>query len=344
MSRRRDLFFGSSLAGVAALVMSVQLLAAAKTDGWPADGWVSYKVPLQPGQSSPCCFRRDADVEFRRDGCDLEERHGDTSVSADVLRFSGDADPTQLRLFVSMHEGRPQEVRAFGADCPIRASQAVTDVGAMSTEASIDWLLPFATESSTGSGRGGLSEDATMAVAMHAGEPADAALLTLANQSRAFEARKPAVFWLGQRHSDRAARALARIASDDPSADMRKHAVFSLSQSDASFAYDRLRDIAKADVSADVRGETLFWMAQTHAASARQDILEALRRESSAEAREQAVFALSQLEEGAAAALIDVVEGDYSDAMRKQALFWLAQSDTTDAQRYLERIFDGGGR
>jgi HEAT repeat protein len=80
-------------------------------------------------------------------------------------------------------------------------------------------------------------------------------------------------------------------------------------------------------------------MAQTGDARARNDITAAIGKETSKDVREQAVFALSQLKEGEAdAALIALVRGNYPREVKQQALFWLGQSGSDEAIRFLDDV------
>ena len=71
------------------------------------------------------------------------------------------------------------------------------------------------------------------------------------------------------------------------------------------------------------------------------DITAALKSESSEDVREEIVFALSQLKDTADEALIAVVRGDFSRAVKKravkkQALFRLGQSGSPQAMAYFD--------
>ncbi|HET7063746.1 MAG TPA: hypothetical protein VFI49_05675, partial [Rudaea sp.] len=62
-------------------------------------------------------------------------------------------------------------------------------------------------------------------------------------------------------------------------------------------------------------------------------------KETSKDVREQGVFALSQLKEGEAdAALIALVRGNYPREVKQQALFWLGQSGSDEALKFLDDV------
>ena len=72
---------------------------------------------------------------------------------------------------------------------------------------------------------------------------------------------------------------------------------------------------------------------------ARADITAAIGSETADEVREQGVFALSQLKEHEAdAALIALVRGNYPRKVKQQALFWLGQSGSDDAMKFLDDV------
>ncbi len=92
------------------------------------------------------------------------------------------------------------------------------------------------------------------------------------------------------------------------------------------------------------REQAVFWMAQHRGADARTTIVDFARRDSSRQFREHAVFALSQLPDGDNVDALESVLADRSFPMnsRKQALFWLAQTDSDEAFAAIDRLLDPG--
>lgn len=91
---------------------------------------------------------------------------------------------------------------------------------------------------------------------------------------------------------------------------------------------------------ADDRKNAIFWLAETGRAESEQVIATAIDSDPDDEVREHALFALSLLPgERSIAALVDVVE-DRAVArnLREKALFWLAQSESDTAYRYIDRL------
>jgi hypothetical protein len=87
----------------------------------------------------------------------------------------------------------------------------------------------------------------------------------------------------------------------------------------------------------ELRAQSLFWLAQTDAPQAARWIREAIARDPASEVREQGVFALSQLEDGAPQ-LLALLRESADREVKRQAIFWLGQSDDPRATAELERL------
>ncbi len=88
------------------------------------------------------------------------------------------------------------------------------------------------------------------------------------------------------------------------------------------------------------REQAVFWMAQHRATEATALILDFARNDPSRQFREHAVFALSQLPDGDNVSALESILADRSVPMdsRKQALFWLADTDSDDAFAIIDRL------
>jgi HEAT repeat protein len=207
----------------------------------------------------------------------------------------------------------------------------------------------------------GLHAAATGALSMIPNGAGVPALMELVRRGPA-EARKAAVFWLGQRDEPQARALVRSIAADDrESEQLRGAAIFALGSSDATTASDgaflralfpklqsdRLKDRVLMAVSqgetadgarwllaqarderqpVEVRRKAVFWAGQ---GNARVSDLVALYREArEARFREHVIFVLSQRDDDEAVdALLAIARADADRAMRAKALFWLAQKD-----------------
>ncbi len=105
-------------------------------------------------------------------------------------------------------------------------------------------------------------------------------------------------------------------------------------------AKNALSAIASADSRSKFRREAIFWLAETGASNGEQAIRDAIRNDTDEDVREHALFALSLLpDERGIADLMDIVrDSTASRGLREKALFWLAQSDSDDAIRYIDEL------
>ena len=98
-----------------------------------------------------------------------------------------------------------------------------------------------------------------------------------------------------------------------------------------------IHDVAREAADPDQRAHALFWLSQTKAPEAGRWIHEAIARDPDDDVREQAVFALSQLPD-ATDQLIAVIRSNEERSVRKQALFWLGQSEDPRAMEMIEKV------
>jgi hypothetical protein len=101
-----------------------------------------------------------------------------------------------------------------------------------------------------------------------------------------------------------------------------------------------LQQIARTDGKASARGEAWFWLSQLAVPGIEAQITQALSQERARAMREKLVFALSQLpQERATSALIALLKQPaLPKSVRQQALFWLAQSQSSSAQIFLDQV------
>src|SRR6202011_3976037 len=131
--------------------------------------------------------------------------------------------------------------------------------------------------------------------------------------------------------------ALQRIAKKDPSTEVRAQVAFALSISKEPAALEEMIRIAHEDASGHVRGQAIFWLAQKAGKRAVSAIDNAIA--SDPDVKKKAVFALSQLpkDEGVPK-LIQVAENNRNPEVRKQAMFWLGQSQDPRGLGFFEKV------
>jgi hypothetical protein len=141
---------------------------------------------------------------------------------------------------------------------------------------------------------------------------------------------------LGPRDAESSLRAIT--PAGEPGKRGREHLLASISLHPTPGAFSMLESWALRGSDTALRKESMFWLAQAAHSGTEATLQRVLAQERDGDVREQAIFALSQLPGARAiAALIALVDdpgrqrGD-----RKQALFWLAQSDDDAAYRYLD--------
>jgi len=97
--------------------------------------------------------------------------------------------------------------------------------------------------------------------------------------------------------------------------------------------------LARQDASGHVRGQALFWLAQRAGSKVAGVITRDIEDDPETEVKKRAVFALSQLphDEGVPL-LIDTARKNRNPAVRKQAMFWLGQSNDPRALAFFEEV------
>jgi len=320
----------------AVLIVAIGLAAWVAADAQtrlpalPDNGWVSWRVQAVSDAPRLCCRQRHGDIETT---CELD---ADNGLHAGSEERGGTGE---VRVYVNMRDGRPESIRALDASCPVSSDSEVRDLGEVPNSVSVDWLQQQL------AGAGSIDNRAIVALAVHAGDTARRALIDLAEHGLDEDRRNGAVFWIGQMRAHDSADDLRRLMFDHNDPDFRQHAAFSLSQSAIADRHASLKRLATTDAAGDVRARAWFWLVQTDAPAIESTILAALPEEPDQDVREQMVFALSQLpDERGLPALGRLIEDPAQDrSIRQKAIFWLAQSDSTEAFERLEALLAPSG-
>ena len=276
------------------------------------------------------------------------------------------ADVVQPLLAIARDERRRQETRRHA----VQFAGMLGDASVVPALAALARADHDDDQHSKKGGLGGAAMAALASVRAGAGVPT---LIELTRSTSAGQ-RRNAVFWLAQTGDPRAPAAVQRVI-EDPREEVRvrKHAIFSLAHAEsvapATFAWlrsfwsrtdddalkesivqaiaqddapdaarwliDRVRD---ARESLQVRKQALFWAGQRKATPTA--LLAAVARDSEERSlREHGVFVLAQRDEGAALdALVEMARHHRDPGTRKQAIFWLGQSDDPRAERLLRDL------
>ena len=96
------------------------------------------------------------------------------------------------------------------------------------------------------------------------------------------------------------------------------------------------------DPRSEIAGQAIFWLAQDEDPRTEELARGILARKASDDLHDKTVFALSQLPTARAIpALRSLIEGDGPQAVRKQALFWLAQVDDDSVLPVFDELLGG---
>ena len=141
-------------------------------------------------------------------------------------------------------------------------------------------------------------------------------------------------------------RDLGSVTEDDSArwlvdlAKQKNDVLAALAVNRGNVARDALADFARNDSRGETRKEAVFWLAQVRGQEGADIISSVMFNDKDPDVREHAVFALSQLpDERATRALIAAAEDrSLARELRKKAVFWLSQSESDAAQKYLERV------
>ena len=304
--------------------------------------WVGYAVNAVAGQHSICCGNYNDGENCRK--CALETGDARNAVNAKneasqspVLLESG----RRLTVLFRLRDKQVMRVKVATEDCVLDAGGLgfvwLTDV---KPAESVAFLGKYVRDENLGGhGRDSIGNEALMAIALHDGPEAQAALESFTAPAQPEELRKQAAFWLGVARGKEGLTALQRMAKNDPSSEVRGRVAFALSVSKEPAALEEMIRMAHDDESGYVRGQAIFWLAQKAGKRAVSAIDGAIANDPDTDVKKQAVFALSQLpkDEGVPK-LIQVAENNRNPEVRKQAMFWLGQSQDPRALSFFEKV------
>jgi HEAT repeat protein len=325
-------------AGLLLLGTASQAALPAQLQGLTSGQWRMYEAQVEPGNSAPCCMDY-SNGKAQPAVCKL------SSDNYSLNRDSDTASAAPMRVYLRIGaDAQIDRIRAFAADCPLEAAAAEVPQIELDAAAQLSLLGQLTGPAASSA----VQQNAISVLALSAGAPAGDALARLATQGNGGkgksdrEVRNNAVFWLTQTRGQFGFDQVRSVLDDSAApTQLRKHAVFALSQSQVPARDASLIGLARGDSEqhAQIRGEALFWLAQVSPAAAEPVLLAAVT-DPSEHIRERAVFGLSQLPAPRGVALLSQLVADRSvpRETRKQALFWLAQSDAEQALPEVDRL------
>ncbi len=277
--------------------------------------WFAYRVKVQENTRSMCCWDRSHKNNAQ---CHLQKQSygfGNTD----------DASITEnISIYVKLNLGKLDRILTVGDHCEvITGNEHVNWLKGVSQSDSIEWLESAIDTENEDSG-----PNALYALALHKDDQASDALYRMANAQNE-QVAKNAVFWLGESRNDGFG-FLSKLYQELPKGKVRQQINFALSLSSDVKSIDFLKKIAVNDTSAEQRADALFWLAHVSPEQAKNIALNVLKDSDDENTINHAVFSLTQLSDENDDALFEVVKGAYSQMVKKQALFWLSQSDNPE--------------
>ncbi len=298
--------------------------------------WIGYAVPMVNKPRFICCF--DSMDDFRRkngccSGCKLE-RQGGSFFNSDGGTCVNQTPPTHFFVLLRIAGGGVDRVQPFTPDCALDGGgKTVYWLTGINSAQSIQLLEGLAHND-----RRKISSEAVSAIALHADPLAEKVLEKMVAVGQPAKLREDAVFWLGQECGHSGYEIVKRVAKTDADRHLREHAIFVMSQTDEAAADNDIIAIAKTDADSHVRGQAVFWLAQKASEKAGQAISDVMENDPDLKVKKQAVFALSQLPREQGVPLLIKYAKSGSPVIRKEAIFWLGQSEDPRALTFLEEF------
>lgn len=277
--------------------------------------WIAFSIPAVEGTRSPCCWtgRWNGMGEV---GCDLASKNhsygnrSDAPVDENVIVFS------------RIRNGGVDEMRVVGESCPVNAGgAAVTWLGEVDEGKTLNWLEQVA--------RSEDKQPALHALSVYRGTAPAKRLYQLAKE-RGSEISEDAVFWLGEARGEQGFEMLKRLMKELPHGDTRRKINFALAVNQTDVAADLLFSIAESDPDKQQRTDAMFWLSQEYPVPAEKWLTQIIETETDETVLEQAVFAISQLPDDSGDRILLSLAADprVASGVRRQAIFWLANSDS----------------
>jgi hypothetical protein len=280
--------------------------------------WLAFEMPVLQGTRSPCCWKGRWGATGEA-GCSLDNTHTSYRSRSDSPQVDA------VFVYARVTKDQVKTLRVFGEQCPVDGGGAqVTLLNDVDQSAVLDWLEELAMVKK---GNG-----AMYALALHRSDDAANSLYRMVKEAGK-KSGSEAVFWLGEARGQQGFKLLKRLLGELPRGNTRREINFALAMNDSPEAADLLYEISQNDQDPEQRGEALFWLAQEYPQEAKGWLQEVINNEQDEHVLDQAIFAVSQLPgNDSSQMLLEIAQDkDAPREARRQALFWLAQSDDDEA-------------
>ncbi len=248
-----------SALGLTTLLLGLSTGVAHAADGpspFTADGWYTWRVDAVEGAGDNCCYEWNTGRAVRT-GCDLDGQRGGWGSfrSSEVPPLP---DTGAAQFYARVDRGTLVDLRTLGPACPVRSETPWTDLGEVTPEESLSWLL---TASMSGKVR---TDERLLAIATQEGAASRDALVDIARKPGHDKEREQAIFWMAQLRSAETRDVLIDLMKHGETRALREHAIFAWSQSPAEDRLEVLIDVIEdRDRDLHDRKQALFWLAQT---------------------------------------------------------------------------------
>ena len=221
-----------------------------------------------------------------------------------------------------------QEIKLNNLDHPVEINNVpIFWLGIIRTDESIELLKKCVKH--TGSDK--KKDSLVSAVGIHGPNPKVFNFLKkVLTGNYAAKLRKSAAFWISQQQNPEAAKVLIDTVFNDRSPAVRENAVFGLYLVECREADDTLVKLAKKGKDKHIRKKAIFWLGQRAVKRIAEILEDMVNEDSDRDIQKAAVFAISQHPDGVSR-LIKIARTHRSLNVRKQAIFWLSQSENPQA-------------
>lgn len=174
--------------------------------------------------------------------------------------WESDCDEGPVRVVITMANRRMTGLRAYVGGRWRAGTAGVTDFGTVPARAAVDLLLSVARNTDSDVGSKAIFP-MTLADSV---DPWPGILGLARNTSIRREARKQAVFWLGQAAGDVSTRGLDSILAErNEDRAIQEQVVFALSRRPNDEAIPALLRVARTHRDPEIRKKAIFWLAQS---------------------------------------------------------------------------------
>lgn len=194
-----------------------------------------------------------------REGVCGSGRGNITVRSSDDDEWTSDCEEGPVRVSLSIQGSEVTRVRAYVGGEWRDTGGKTTDLGTVSAPAAAEYLLDLAERGGAG------AKEAVFPATIADSITVWPRLVRVARSEQASdEARKAAIFWLGQAAGDRVTESLDSVATDESGdREIREAAVFALSQRPREEGVPALMRLARSDRDSKVRRQAMFWLGQS---------------------------------------------------------------------------------